>query len=217
MVAKRGKKKGGVSVNFDGVEAGGRSLVNGQYLFEVDGVPEVKTSVESGNEYITWVLKVAEGKGKGRKVWHNTSLQPQALWNLRGMLEAMGIEVDEGEMDLELEEFEGVQVGGVVVNEKYEGRDRPRIAEFIAVEDLVDDGEDEDEDEEEEEEAPPPKRGRPTKGKKSAPSFKVGQKVTFEDDDEEFTGKITELGEDVATVKVGKELFEIELTDLTAV
>lgn len=294
-MAKKSKKSSGVSVDFTGVDAGGRSLPDGQYASSVEGIPELKTSAESGNQYISWTFKVSEGKYKGRKVWHNTSLQPQALFNLRNLLEAMGIEVDEGEMDLELPDFEGVDVGLIVVNEKYEGKDRPRVTEFIPVEDVDGDGEggddddddddeppakkskkeaaapakgkkappkDEDEDDEaddEDDDEPPAKKGKkpapaPAKSKKAPakdedededededgedddeppakkpaakgkakpkkPSFTVGQKVSFADeDDDELTGKITAIDEDeeTATVKVGKDLFEVEFSDLVA-
>lgn len=293
MAKKSSKKTSSVSVNFEGVEAGGRSLPDGQYSLEVEGVPELKTSAESGNQYISWVFKVTEGKYKNRKVWHNTSLQPQALFNLRNLLEAMGIEVEDASMDLELDEFEGSEVGAIVVNEKYEGKDRPRISEFIPTEDVESTDDDEEEEEEEEDDEPKPKKSSsktaakaPVKGKKKveeedededededeeeeepapkksskkappaktsskkkpvkeeeedededeeeeeeepapkktikkttkkAPAFKAGQKVTFEDDGEELTGKIVELNDEVATVKVGKDHYEIELSDLTA-
>lgn len=285
MAKKSSKKTSSVSVNFEGVEAGGRSLPDGQYSLAVEGVPELKTSAESGNQYISWVFKVSEGKYKGRKVWHNTSLQPQALFNLRNLLEAMGIEVDDASMDLELDEFEDSEVGALVVNEKYEGKDRPRIAEFIPTEDVesgdeedededddpkpkkapaktpakapvkgkkkpVEEEEEDEDDEEEEEEEPAPKKSSKKappaktsskkkveeeeeeededeeeepapkktvkKTTKKAPAFTVGQKVTFEDDGDELTGKIVELNDEVATVKVGKDHYEIELSDLTA-
>ncbi len=212
----KGKKSAGISVDFEGVEAGGRSLPDGTYACVVDGIPELKES-QGGNEYISWTLKVDSGKYKGRKVWHNTSLQPQALWNLRNMLEAMGIQVEDGAMDLELDEFEGQAVGVIVVNEKYEGKDRPRASEFIPVEDVEDDDGDDDPEEDgaDEDDEPSPKK---TSRKKKAPEpeFKVGQKVTFEDDGEEVAGKITELEEEVATVKVGRELYEVEVSDLSA-
>lgn len=244
-MAKKSKKSNQVSVDFTGVSAGGRTIADNQYILTVNEVPTLETSPESGNQYIKWCFSVAEGKYKGRKLWHNTSLQPQALFNLRNLLEAMEVEVEEGDMDIDLDDFEGVSVGAIVVNEKYEGKDRPRVSEFIRAEDVEASDEDEDEDEEE---TPKPKSkskapAKPAaKGKKAkdededededetpksksksktrkVPSFSVGDRVSFVDEDgDEMTGKITALDEDedTATVKVGKTVFELDLDELVA-
>ena len=51
--------------------------------------------------------------------------------------------------------------------------------------------------------------------KKAAPEFEVGNKVTFEDDGEEYTGKITAIDGDTVTVKVGKDEWELEVSEIT--
>lgn len=231
-MAKKSAKKGGVSVDFTGVEAGGgRAIPDGEYIAEVDEVT-LETSSESGAQYLKWVFKVPEGKYKGVKIWDNTSLQPQALWRLRQLLEAMEVEVPDGAFDLELEEYVGNSIGLVIQNEKYQGKDKPRVVGyFIASEEESseeteeeegeteeeeteeEETEEETEEEEEEEEAPPPKAS--SKKKKGKPEIKAGMTVTFEDDGEEYTGKVIKIEDDVATVKVKKDEWEIAVNELT--
>jgi len=44
----------------------------------------------------------------------------------------------------------------------------------------------------------------------------VGDLVSFTDDDgDELSGKVTEITGDTASVKVGKEIWELDLSDLT--
>jgi hypothetical protein len=119
------KSKTVVKVNFEGVEASG-NLAEGRYLFTVEGVPEIKTSETSGNDYINWVFKT-----DGGKVWHITSLAPQALFNLRNTLEALGVEVEETVMNLDLTEYEGLTCGGEVEHEVYGGKKRARLIDIF--------------------------------------------------------------------------------------
>jgi DNA mismatch repair ATPase MutL len=70
----------------------------------------------------------------------------------------------------------------------------------------------EEEEEEEEEEAPKSKKKSGGKSK-----FAVGDKVEFEDDGDEYTGKVTEVDGDAITVKVGKDEWQLEPSDLTKV
>ena len=234
----------GIKVDFSEVESQDFSLPNGPYILAVSSV-EKKRSESSGNDYLSWEYKVAEGKHKGKKVWDNTSLQPQALWRLRNLLEAMGMEIEDGEMDIDLDDLAGELVGVEIENEKYQGKNKARIINFLEVSEL--EGEEEEEappvkgkakpapePEEEEEEAPPPKakgkaKAKPTpepeeeeeepvvkKKKSSKPEFTVGQKVSFEDDGDEHTGKIIAIEDETVTVKVGKDEWELEMSELTA-
>lgn len=212
MARVRNPKSKSLKVDFKDTEASG-IVEEGDYIVEVDEV-ELKTSDNSREDYLSFTMKITEGEFKGKKLFHNSSLQPQALFNLRAVLEALGLEVPQGEMDLDPADLIGESCNVSVVHEKYEGKLKARIAEFYG-----------DEEEEEEkpltkskeapkEEEPPAKKTRTKKVKE--PEFEVGSKVTFEDDDgEEQTGKITEMDGDSATVKVGKDEWELELSDLT--
>lgn len=142
-MARRSKKSNSIKVDFTGVEASG-NVREGRQMATVDEV-EMKTSENSGNDYINWKLKA-----KGGAIYHTTSLQVQSLWNLRNMLEAMGLEVPEGPLELELDEYAGMEVGVEVEHETYQGKKKPRIIDLFPIEEL-DEPQGVDEDEEEEE------------------------------------------------------------------
>src|SRR5690554_3919167 len=94
------------SVDFTGVESGGRRVPPGEYVVVVEKVEQAE-SKKSGKPYLSWELRIVEGDFKGSKLFHNTSLQKQSLWSLRMMLEALGIEVD-GPMELDLASYRGL-------------------------------------------------------------------------------------------------------------
>jgi hypothetical protein len=200
--AKRvaGKKKG-LSIDFTGVESGGggRLLPEGEtFVFEVAEV-EQKTSDNSGADYLSFTLKVAEGDYQGAKVWDNMSLQPQALWKLRGFLEAAGFVID-GVVDLDLNELKGLQVSGTVVHEEYQGKKKNRIDAYLLAEDATAEATEEAAEEE------------------AAPAFKKGDAVQFRDGKKLVKGKVTGTAEDGSiVVKVGTDEYEISADELTAV
>lgn len=222
---RKASKKAGISVDFSDTESQA-SLPEGDFLFEVDEV-EQKTSENSGNDYLSITFKVAEGEFKGKKVWHNCSLQPQALFNLRGVLEALGFEVPQGVMELDPADMIGETCGGTVQLEVYEGKKRLRIVEFFSADELGEEAEEEPakpaakaakkvEPAEEPAAKPAAKKKAAKKEEPEEPSIEVGSKVTFTDDEgEELEGKVLSIDGDTATVKVGKEEWEISLDELT--
>lgn len=183
-----------VKVNFEGVEASGK-VAEGRHLLTVDGTPEVKTSEGSGNDYINWKFKAPGGV-----IYHTTSLQPQALWNLRNVLESLGLEVEESVMDLDLSEMDGLTCGGEVEHETYQGKKRPRLVDIFPAEEL-----DEEEQEEEEEEKP----SKASKGKKQPEPEPEEDELTFEEVQEMDKDELLELAEEndiKLTVKQKKNL-----------
>jgi hypothetical protein len=121
-----------VKVDMSKVEEGGGPLCPpGEYAAKiVKG--EVKKS-SKGKPMISWELKGVTGDAKGKKLYHNTSLQPQALFNLRNMLVACGIKVPKSAIVVDTEQMVGKTVGITVDEEEYKGKMRPRIVEFFAV------------------------------------------------------------------------------------
>jgi hypothetical protein len=258
------KATSALKVDFTGVEAGGGfNVPDGQYVLAVTGVTQ-KKGAESGNPYLSWEFKVDSGKYKNRKIWDNTSLQPQALWKLRGLLECMGLDVEDGEFEIDLGDLEGELVGAEIVNEKYEGKDKPKVANYMPAEDVDDGdtggdegngegeeeqpeppkkpttsakqtgsmktttspskakkeeepaGEEQDEDEAETEAEPEPPKASSRKKKTAAPSFEVGDAVTFEDEGETYKGKVHSVGDETIEVKVGKDIWELGKDEVTA-
>lgn len=178
MARSRKNKGAGIKVDFTGVEASGK-VAEGRQLLTVDGTPEVKTSENSGNDYINWKFKAAGGS-----IYHTTSLQPQALWNLRNVLESLGLEVPEGPLDLDLADMDGLTCGGEVEHEAYQGKKRPRLIDIFPAEEL---------DEEEAEEEKP--KGK-AKGKKEEPEEEEAELPTYAEVQEADKDDLLEMAEE---------------------
>lgn len=150
MARKSKGRSNVIEVDFTGVEAGGRVTPEGEYVVEVLGV-ERKMS-EADKPYLAWTLKVVgDPNHEGNRLYYNTSLQKQALWNLRQFLEAMGIETQGGAMQLDLKSYVGLQLGVEVDIEEYKGKDKSRVVDVFALNDDEDEDEDDDEEAEDEE------------------------------------------------------------------
>lgn len=237
----RASKKSTIAVDFSDTETQA-ALEEGDYLLTVDDV-EKKQSDNSGADYLAITFKVAEGPFEGKKVYHNCSLQPQALFNLRGVLEALGFEVPTGVMELDPADMIGETCGATIAHETYQGKTKARPVEFFTAEELESRGDEPapkakpkaaeaptkvvkkgakaapEPAEEEEEEAPAPKAK--VKGKAKPKALAEGDKVTFTDDEgDEQTGVISGIEDDTYSVTVGTgkkaEVWELELADLTA-
>lgn len=147
MARTRAKsKKAVLKVDFTGVESSGK-VEEGRQVAEVVEC-EVKTSDSSGCDYINWKLKA-----KGGTIYHTTSLQPQALWNLRNVLEALGLEVPEDTLELDLSEYPGMELGVEVEHETHQGKKKPVLVDVFPLEELDEETAEEEEEPEGEEEA----------------------------------------------------------------
>ena len=148
-MAKKTKKKGTLRINMDGVETGGKTLPEGSYVVKVESV-ELKES-SNGSEYLAFTFEVVEGKNKKAKLFHNCSLQPQALFNLKSVLIALQYEMESVEFDLDLDDLIDLECEVEVTHEMYEGKKKARIVEFSMLEDDDEEESDDDEDDDEEE------------------------------------------------------------------
>jgi hypothetical protein len=173
-MARRAKK---TSLNFKGVE--GKTLIPaGDYASKV-----VEVSVEKGQgdyNYFKWVFEITEGKYKGKKLFTNTSHNPAALWNLKNLLVALGVEVPDGEMEFDLEEFVDMEVTLVVDEDEYNGKPQSRVVDYYPSEGRGSD-DDADEADDEEEDEKPVKKGKA----KAAPKKGKAKDEDDEDEDEE--------------------------------
>jgi len=192
------KRKGGViSVDFTGVESGGRPVPDGSFKAEITSFEQEESS--TGNDMIVCKFKILQGKGKGTTVYDNLSLQPQALFRLKSLCEALGIDAD-GAADLDPDDFVGQEVILDIENETYEGKKRPRPAGYASVdgetseeddeeesedEDEESEDEDEDEDEDDDEEDEKPARKKKTVKKASKKSKDEDEDEEEEDEEEE--------------------------------
>lgn len=140
-----GKSSRELTVSLGDVEA--RVLVpEGDYAVEVKEV-NMKTGSDSGENYLEWKLGIAEeGDFEGQTVYHNTSLQPQALFNLKNLLVSAGVKVPKSAMKLNLDEMEGLTFGVSIAHELYDGKKKARVVDIFPLQD--EDGEDEGDEEE---------------------------------------------------------------------
>jgi hypothetical protein len=186
---QRTKSNTVITVDFKGVEGKRTVIPEGDYTFRVE---EVTKDVGDKGDYLAWVFVVEEGDRKGAKVWYNTSLTPQSLWNLRNLLETLGVEIPDGPLDIDLTELVDLAVGGTVVHEEWQGKDRARIADFFAVEEEPEEG----------------TKEASTKDKADAKSSKKGnslEKVKEED--------VGEMDEDELADVVKKYKLDIDLDE----
>lgn len=187
-----------LSIDFTGVEGGGRSCPDGRYVGKLKSWEQAEGS-DSGQPYLACKFSV-----NGATVYDNFSLQPQALWRLKGYLQALGTEVPDGAFDLDMDECIGVEVGVEITNEKYNGKDKPRITDFFGADQV---GEAQGGGEASSTSTPTPITGS---------KIKVGSTVKFNDDENHtYTGKVKAIADDVATVDVKGDEWEVELENLS--
>jgi len=117
-----------LNLNMKDVSVGG-VIPEGEYAVTVDEV-SVEES-QQGNQYLKWVFKVLDGKQKGSKIYHNTSLLPQSLFNLKNLLIALGVPVPDKAFQLNLDECEGCNCGVTIAHETYDGKKRSRVTDVF--------------------------------------------------------------------------------------
>ena len=134
-----------VNLNMKDVSVGG-VIPEGEYIVTVDEV-SIEES-QQGNQYLKWVFKVLDGKQKGSKIYHNTSLLPQSLFNLKNLLIALGVPVPDKAFQLNLDECEGCNCGVTITHETYDGKKRTRVTDVFPLDasdvEADDDGEEVD-------------------------------------------------------------------------
>lgn len=178
-----------VKVDFTGVESFQRPS-EGEHVCKIVSA-ELKQS-QGGNDMIVVAFEVTKGQDKGARVYENYPLAENALWKLKGMLQAIGMKCD-GKVQLDLDKLIGKICIVSVIDDEYNGQVRSRVQEcrkLAAVAEDEDDDEDDiddedDEDDEEEEEPAPKKKAAAKKPSKPAPKKKAAMNPPEEDDEEE--------------------------------
>ena len=175
-----------VKVDFTGVESFNRAS-EGQHVVKI-ATAEMRES-QGGNDMISVAFEVTKGQDKGARVFENYPLAENALWKLKGMLQAIGMKC-EGKVQLDLDKLVGKLCIIEVVHEEYEGKLRARVQECrklaAAAEDDEDEVEEDEFDDDEEEEEETPKKKAPAKKEKSKPASKKKTPMNPpEDDDDE--------------------------------
>lgn len=131
-----------VNLNMKDVSVGG-VIPEGEYIVTVDEV--IVEESQQGNQYLKWVFKVIDGPQKNSKIYHNTSLLPQSLFNLKNLLIALGVPVPDKAFQLNLDECEGCNCGVTVTHETYDGKKRSRVTDVFPLDASDVEGEDDGE------------------------------------------------------------------------
>lgn len=180
-------KKGTVRVNFKDVESR-KTPGEGDYLCRVLEAESGKSG--AGNEQISFTCEIAKGEFKGVKLYLHCPLMENSLWKLHAFLTALGVDVPEDEMDIDLSDLVDLEFVGVVTHELYNGRKRAKLTDFASKEDY--DGDDADDDDEDE---------KPAKGKKS----KKSSKRDDDDDEDDEDKKPSKKSKSKASAKSKKD------------
>lgn len=89
----------------------------------------VGTSNSSGKPKVTFTLEILDGNFKGRRLFLNHSLQSHALFGFRKTLEALGVKVPTGAMDIDVRKLAGAMMNVQVDHEEYNGQIKPKVVD----------------------------------------------------------------------------------------
>lgn len=137
--AKKTKGKSGkISLDFKGVET--------RVLLPENDYKLKPTAMNAEDDSIKMSFEIMSGKFKGKTATEYFSTKPTALWRFANFIVACGLEVPDGEAELDFSDFEDVEVMGVCTHEEYEGKTKMRWDFYPVDEDDgdADDGDDED-------------------------------------------------------------------------
>lgn len=143
---KRGREGSSVNLDLSGVEVSRKAIPEGTYAVVVNKAELTKS--REGNNMIKLEFEVTEGPHKGAKLFENCSLQPQALFKLKGVMLALGMNIPDGSFDLDTNDLVGLNCEVEVGHETYEGKKRARILEYINAEEADEEEEDSNDSEE---------------------------------------------------------------------
>lgn len=126
--SRKGRSSSSVNVDLSGVEASRKAIPEGTYEVVVNEANQ--KSSRDGNPMISFEFEVTEGAHKGAKLYENCSLQPQALFKLKSVLLALGMDIPNKAFDLNLRDLIGLTCEVEVGHEVYEGKKRARILQY---------------------------------------------------------------------------------------
>lgn len=122
-----------ITINLTGVSTDEFAAVpEGRYKVSVF-TAEMRTGKDSGKPYLNWEFRIQEPtEFAGRRLWHITSLQENALFNLKGLLLALGVPEEKlkGDFDLEPSDYYGQELVLQIKHQEYQGQPRARVSKM---------------------------------------------------------------------------------------
>lgn len=124
-MAKKPTKSAARTIDFSGVETF-TVVSKGRHSFEIKNVVE-----QTGPEGVYWEVN-AKCLDEDGRIRNNFSLTPKALWKLKGLLDACGMDTD-GAVKLAPDELVGLTFDCDVTHHEHEGRSYADFGNFYAV------------------------------------------------------------------------------------
>lgn len=116
---------GVITIDFGQAESSGFEPVEpGEYAATVTAC---KLSDKAGGSGYHYIEMEYQGKDPKRKYWANYSLSPKAMWNLKQALVALGVEVDDGPLELDPDDVIGRDCVLVIKQEEWNGRIQNKV------------------------------------------------------------------------------------------
>lgn len=104
------------------------------YLFDVD-----LKKTRKGDDMYVLILKVAEGDYEGRQLFFNLPVMSQTMWKIKETLEAFGMEVPKGTVNIDFDELLGKKAVAEVDHQEYNGKEREDVRALSVYEGSGDD------------------------------------------------------------------------------
>jgi hypothetical protein len=94
---------------------------------------EQRIGQESQQPYLAWEFVVTQEGMPNRHCWTNTSLQPNALWKIRQILQRLGVEVPKsGQQELPLMQLVDLPCRVSIKHEMYNDAATERVADVLS-------------------------------------------------------------------------------------
>ena len=101
----------------------------GDYICKVAKIT-LKDNQAGDGKLLVWELLIGLGENKGSKLYHNTSLKPRALFNLRNTIIACGGNVPKSIQTIDTDKYVGAIVGVTVGHEIYKNKPTAKVADL---------------------------------------------------------------------------------------
>lgn len=102
-------------------------IAEGVYHLQIAKVEETTSSTNNPMLKVEYDVLDVEG---GRKLWDNFVLIPKALWKLKELFEALGIDTAEI-VEMDVQELVGMEVQAKVIQETYQGDIVNRVKKIL--------------------------------------------------------------------------------------
>lgn len=130
-MARRSKKSKGGAARWSEAEVTKRINKEGNYAFKIVGAELGESN--SGNEQ--WIVScecTEDGQFEGAKQKIYFSLEPQALWKLAQLMDAIGVDVPDDDAELDPDDFVDKEFIGSVEENEYRGETNFRVQKFFS-------------------------------------------------------------------------------------